>query len=258
MRISPNVFSAIAAGLAIILLSACGREEPETAVSDGGIAMDGDDMAGVVLSAAGPEAGVWVIAETADFDTRFARIVVTDDEGRYLVPDLPDANYQLWVRGYGLQDSRKVAASPGDGVDLVAIVAPDAASAAQVYPAAYWYSMLGLPTEEEVATIPGGLNNYLMWTKNMGCVGCHQMGQLSTRTLPDGYGIEESSQEAWARRIASGQAGNSMVRIAAQGLQGLPIKYLADWTDRIAAGEIPAQVPERPSGVERNVVATVR
>ena len=220
--------------------------------------MDANDIAGVVQSATGPEAGVWVIAETEDFDTRFARIVVTDDDGKYLVPDLPDASYQLWVRGYGLQDSQKVAASPGDSVNLAAIVAPDAATAAQVYPAAYWYSMLDLPTEEEVADIPGGLNNYLMWTKNMGCVGCHQMGQLATRTLPEGYGVEETSQEAWARRIASGQAGNSMVRIAAQGLQGLPIKYLADWTDRIAAGELPSQVPERPSGVERNVVATVR
>jgi hypothetical protein len=118
--------------------------------------------------------------------------------------------------------------------------------------------MLGLPTEEEVAEIPGGLNNYLTWTKNMGCVGCHQLGQLSTRTLPESLGEFASSEQAWARRIASGQAGNSMVRIAAEGLHGLPIKYLAAWTDRIAAGELPAHVPERPSGVERNVVATVR
>jgi hypothetical protein len=115
------------------------------------------------------------------------------------VPDLPDANYQLWVRGYGLQDSQKVAATPGESIDLAAIVAPDAATAAQVYPAAYWYAMLDLPTEEEVADIPGGMNNYLMWTKNMGCVGCHQMGQMATRTLPEGYGVGESSQEAWAR-----------------------------------------------------------
>jgi hypothetical protein len=194
--------------------------------------MDRDDIAGVVQSASGPEAGVWVIAETGDLGTRFARIVVTDDDGRYLVPDLPDANYQLWVRGYGLKDSVKVAANPGDHVDLAASIAPDAATAAQAYPAAYWYSMLGLPTEEEVADIPGGMNNYLMWTKNMGCIGCHQIGQLSTRTLPEGYGVGETSEQAWARRIASGQAGDTMVRIAAQGLLGLP--------------------------VERNVVATVR
>ena len=258
MRISSLLTVAVCSSFTIILLSSCGQDTPEPVVDDHGIAMDGNDIAGVVQSAGGPEAGVWVIAETEEFNTRFARIVVTDDEGRYLVPDLPDASYQLWVRGYGLQDSGKTAASPGDRIDLAAIVAPDAATAAQVYPAAYWYAMLHLPTEEEVANIEGGLNSYLTWTKNMGCVGCHQLGQLSTRTLPEGFGVGESSQEAWARRIASGQAGDSMVRIAAQALQGLPIKYLADWTDRIAAGESPSQIPERPSGVERNVVATVR
>lgn len=227
-------------------------------VADGAIAMDEDDVAGVVTSSVGAEAGVWVIAETADLGTRFVRMVVTDDEGRYLIPDLPAANYQVWVRGYGLQDSARTAARPGDRLDLEARLAPDAATAAMVYPAAYWFAMLGLPTEEELADVPGGLNNYLTWTKNMGCVGCHQLGQLSTRTLPHSLGEFESSEQAWARRIASGQAGDSMVRIAMQGLNGLPIKYMAEWTDRIADGELPAQVPERPSGVERNVVATVR
>jgi len=239
-------------------LLACEQQSPPTESHTSSIAMDADDIAGVVSSTAGVEAGVWVIAETEDLGTRFVRIVVTDDEGRYLVPDLPAASYQVWVRGYGLADSAKVIAKPGDRLDLTAIVAPDAATAAQVYPAAYWYAMLGLPTEEEVADLPGGLNNYLTWTKNMGCVGCHQLGQLSTRTIPEELGEFDSSEQAWARRIASGQAGDSMVSIAVQGLQGLPIKYMADWTDRIAAGELPAHVPERPSGVERNVVATVR
>jgi hypothetical protein len=258
MRISSKLRTDVCSGLAIVVLAACGRDAAEPATSDTAIAMDADDIAGIVTSAAGPEAGVWVIAESDDFGTRYAKIVVTDDAGRYLVPDLPEADFTLWVRGYGLADSPKLAARPGDRRDLGAITAPDAATAARVYPAAYWYSMLGLPTADEVAGIPGGLNNYLMWTKNMGCVGCHQMGQEATRTLPPGYGDNESSQEAWARRIASGQAGNSMVGIAAQELLGLPLKYLADWSDRIAAGELPAQVPERPHGVERNIVATVR
>ena len=109
MRILSKHRAATCGGLAIILLAACGGEAPEPVTGESAIAMDDDDIAGVVRSAAGPEAGVWVIAETDDFDTRFARIVVTDDQGRYLVPDLPDASYQLWVRGYGLQDSRKVA-----------------------------------------------------------------------------------------------------------------------------------------------------
>jgi hypothetical protein len=245
--------------LSLALLTACGRNQPEAETAGPpAIAMDADDIAGVVSSANGPEAGVWVIAETDEFQTRFARIVVTDDNGRYLVPDLPEASYQVWVRGYGLQDSAKTAATPGTLLDLQARIAPDAATAAQVYPAAYWFAMLGLPTHEEVADIDGGLNNYLMWTKNMGCVGCHQLGQESTRTLPPQLADIESSEQAWARRIASGQAGGYMTRIAGEALRGLPIKYMADWTDRIAAGETPSQIPERPQGIERNIVATVR
>jgi len=242
--------------ICLVALAGCEREVPVPQIP--GIVIDDDDIAGVVTSNAGAEAGVWVVAETSDLGTRFVRIVVTDDDGRYLVPDLPAADYELWVRGYGLQDSARVSATPGRIVNLAAIVADDPAVAAQVYPAAYWYAMMDLPTDAEVANLPGGLNYYLTWIKNMGCVGCHQMGNEATRTLPGAFADMESSHQAWAHRIASGQAGNNMVRIAADMLKGLPLRYLADWTDRIADGELPAEVPERPSGIERNVVATVR
>jgi hypothetical protein len=222
------------------------------------IPMDADDIAGVVTSETGPEAGVWVIAETRDLPTRFAKIVVTDDEGRYLIPDLPAAKYEVWVRGYGLADSGKVAADPGKVVNLTATAAPDAATAAKVYPAAYWYAMMKLPTGEETAKLRNGRNEYLMWVKNMGCVGCHQLGQPSTRTFPPSLGKFNSSHDAWLRRISSGQAGNNMIQTAMGTLGGLPLKYLAEWTDRVALGEVPAQQPARPQGVERNVVATVR
>jgi hypothetical protein len=217
-----------------------------------------NEIGGVVTSAKGPEAGVWVIAETTELPTRFAKIVVTDDQGRYLIPELPRANYSVWVRGYGLSDSAKVHAAPGSTVNLAAVTAPNAASAAEVYPAAYWYAMMKLPAEAEVAQIPGGRNAYLMWMKNMACVGCHQMGDHATRTIPSALGQFDSSQAAWMRRIQSGQAGRDMVSTAMGTLKGVPIKYLADWTDRIAAGELPANTPQRPSGMERNVVATVR
>ncbi len=131
-----------------IVLSACDRG------SD--IDIDTDDIAGVVTSSTGVEAGVWVIAETHDLGTRFIRSVVTDEEGRYLVPDLPDANYELWVRGYGLQDSERMAATPGSIIDIEATVAPDAATAAQVYPAAYWYSMVEVPDKRTSDGLPGG------------------------------------------------------------------------------------------------------
>ena len=245
----------------LCLLGACEQQQEartpaitETSL----IAMDPDDISGTVRSPSGPEAGVWVIAETDAFDTRFARIVVTDEAGRYLVPDLPDANYQIWVRGYGLADSAKVAARPGQRIDLEAHTAPDAAAAAAIYPAAYWYAMMHLPDESETATLPGGRNGYLMWMKNMGCVGCHQLGNLATRTLPTGLGDFEDSKAAWARRISSGQAGAGMLGQVTGLLQGVPLKYLADWTDRIATGELPTAAPARPAGLERNVVATVR
>jgi hypothetical protein len=216
------------------------------------------EIAGTVTSAHGAEAGVWVIAETRDFQTRFAKIVVTDEAGRYLIPDLPEAKYRVWVRGSGLIDSPGADATPGHRVDIATHVASDAATAAKTYPAAYWYAMMKIPEEAQVASVPGGRNAYLMWMKNMGCVGCHQLGNLATRTIPKSLGAFKSSQEAWLRRLQSGQAGVQMINIVQGGLAGIPIQYLADWTDRIGAGELPAVPPTRPSGIERNIVATVR
>ncbi|MEQ8955322.1 MAG: carboxypeptidase regulatory-like domain-containing protein, partial [Gammaproteobacteria bacterium] len=215
-------------------------------------------ISGTVRSANGPEAGVWIIAETGDFETFFARIVVSDDQGRYLLPDLPAADYAVWTRGYGLADSPRSLARPGQQLDLEAIVAADAAEAAQVYPAAYWYAMMDLPEESELANIEGGLNEYLTFMKNMACVGCHQLGQLSTRTIPAALGNFETHEQAWRRRVMSGQAGLGMFNQLAGRLEGVPFRYLADWTQGIADGELPFATPQRPDGVERNVVVTVR
>jgi hypothetical protein len=223
----------------------------------GEVPLAADQIGGKVLSTRGAEAGVWVIAETRDFQTRFAKIVVTDEAGRFLLPALPKAIYSVWTRGYGLADSPKVESSPGHALDLTALIAPDAATAAKTYPAAYWYAMMKIPEEQQVATLSGGRNGYLMWMKNMGCVGCHQLGNLATRTLPKALGVFKSSEDAWLHRVQSGQAGSQMINILQGALAGVPIHYLADWTDRIAAGELPAVPPARPSGIERNVVATV-
>ena len=54
-----------------------------------------NDLGGTITSANGPEAGVWVIAETTELPTKLAKIAVTDDRGRYLIPDLPRANYSV-------------------------------------------------------------------------------------------------------------------------------------------------------------------
>ena len=109
------------------------------------VAVDADDIGGVVTSSKGPEAGVWVIAETADFQTKLRKIVVTDDHGRFLLPQLPKANYKVWVRGYGLVDSTPVNAALGKTLALTAVVAPNARAAAQFYPPNYWLSMLKIP-----------------------------------------------------------------------------------------------------------------
>src|SRR5690242_12961617 len=121
------------------------------------VAIDSDDIGGVVASPKGPEAGVWVIAETNDLPTKFARIVVTDDQGRYVIPDLPTANYQVWVRGYGLIDSPKLRAKPGQHLNLMAVPAPNDAEAAHYYPAIYWYSMMKIPAKTEFGKDGSGM-----------------------------------------------------------------------------------------------------
>ena len=228
------------------------------------VAIDDDDIGGVVRGPGGPEAGVWVIAETRDLPVRYIKIVVTDDQGRYVIPDLPKANYDVWVRGYGLVDSPKVKSEPGKQLSLTAVKAPSEADAAKYYPAIYWYAMMKIPPAEAFGPntdMPPNvkLTDYLNAMKNNGCVGCHQLGQLSTRTIPS-FHLEPSKnhEEAWIRRIQSGQAGENMVTTAAGQLGGVPFKYFGDWTERVAKGELPDSKPTRPQGVERNMVVTLR
>src|SRR5215213_6469725 len=176
------------------------------------VAIDNDDIGGVVTGASGPEAGVWVIAETTDLPTRYAKMVVTDDQGRYVLPDLPKAKYKVWVRGYGLVDSQKVDGEPGKNLNLTALKALNEAEAAKVYPAIYWYAMLKIPDASEFggkSDIPDKIKqtDWLNLMKNNGCVGSHQLGQLSTRTIPNFHADGKSSSEAWMQRIQAGQAG---------------------------------------------------
>src|ERR1051326_5435276 len=107
------------------------------------------NITGTVRGAKGAEAGVWVIAEALNLPTKFRKIVVTDSDGRFLVPDLPSGRYKPWVRGYGRVDSKPIPVVPGNEVALRAIPAPTARAAAQVYPANYWYSLIHAPTKSE-------------------------------------------------------------------------------------------------------------
>jgi hypothetical protein len=253
-----NIFSLLTSTVLIITFNSCISSSETLQVHD-------NDLGGVVTGPNGPEAGVWVIAETHDLPTRFAKIVVTDDEGRYLIPDLPQANYDVWVRGYGLVDSPKKKTSPGNTLDLEAVEAPDPKAAAQYYPAGYWFSLMNIPDKSRFpGTGPEGNGispdiatqaEYLMNIKSGNCLACHALGTIGTREFQESLGNFNTSVEAWHRRLQSGQAGASMVtsveRIGREEVLGM----FADWTDRIAEGEIPPE-PPRPQGLERNVVIT--
>jgi len=247
-------------GAAAALLVACAAQMADQG-TDPAIRIGSSDLGGVVSGANGPEAGVWVIAETADLPSQYAKMVVTDERGSYGVPGLPKATYNVWVRGYGLVDSAKIRTEPGKILNLTAVPAPDERAAAQYYPAIYWYSMLQIPNASEFGghtRIPKERTqvDWLKQMKNIGCIGCHQLGQASTRTLPAAFKDIASHEEAWMRRIQSGQSGEQMTTQLAANFGGAPYKYLGEWTERVAKGELPFAKPQRPQGVERNVVVT--
>ena len=250
-----------AASLALLLTCIVVLAHAQQRANDA-VPIDNDDIGGVVSGPKGPEAGVWVIAETRDLPVRYIKSVVTDDRGRYVVPDLPKASYSVWVRGYGLVDSPKVTSAPGRHVNFTATPAPDDAAAAHYYPAIYWYSMLRIPSASQFGGtdgIPANVTQtrWLDLMKSNGCIGCHQLGQLSTRTIPSAFGTFESSEQAWMRRVQAGQSGPQMMA-QLRGLGDLSFKNFGEWTDRITKGELPKTKPARPQGVERNIVVTLR
>ncbi len=223
------------------------------------------EIGGVVTSKKGPEAGVWVIAETTDLPTKYRKIVVTDDQGRYMLPELPKAKYNVWVRGYGLVDSIPVQAMPGKSLDLAAVIAPNERAAAQYYPADYWYSLAKVPDKSE---FPGtgpqgnGINPLLktqadwIWQMKSGCETCHQIGDKASREVEPQLGTFTNTAAAWDYRTKVGQDGAGMSATMNNYGHDRGVGMLADWTDRIAKGELPP-APPRPTGIERNIVVTL-
>ncbi len=256
-------------GVAAIAIAAALGTAPQAARAQQGaaaVSIGATDIGGVVTGPKGPEAGVWVIAETTDLPTRMVKTVVTDDQGRYVIPDLPKANYVVWARGYGLVDSAKTQSEPGKIINITAIPAPNDAAAAEYYPAIYWYAMINVPEKD---MFPGtgqngngmttAMKSQLQWLdqlKTNGCYACHQLGNKATRTISPLLGTFKNSVEAWERRIQSGQAMLSMAQAIGRQDAKFSFAQFANWTDRIAAGELPFAKPERPQGVERNVVIT--
>src|SRR5712664_1898509 len=176
LRVNPKVASLALAGVLAASFTWVNAQQS----SGGTVALDSDDIGGLVTSAKGPEAGVWVIAETTDLPAKFARMVVTDDQGRYVLPDLPRANYEVFVRGYGLVDSARIAAKLGQHLDFKAVVAPDGRAAAQVYPANYWLSLMEIPK--------GDMSDKDVLLETKACYSCHQVGDLVTREISKNLG----------------------------------------------------------------------
>ena len=266
LRLGVGVAGLIAAALVIgPAVAQQGESRPVAAPAPFETAPFEGYIEGVVTSANGPEAGVWVIAETTELRTPFIKIVVTDDQGRYVLPELPDATYQVWVRGYGLVDSERVEGRPGDtNLALTAVVAATPAEAAQVYPGEYWYSLLELPAAEEFANpaengISPGMESLgeWVWHQKSACNFCHQLGNEITRTTGhmDHLNLGDS-QAVWRYRTTLGVRGDGMAAAFLTFGADRAAQMFADWTDRIAAGEVP-EAPERPSGAERNVVVTL-
>ncbi len=231
----------------IVLIVALSMARVQTQRGSTAVAIDADDIGGTVTSAKGPEAGVWVIAESTDLPTTMAKIVVTDDQGRYVLPDMPRGRYRVFVRGYGLVDSARQTASPGQQLDLKAEVAPNARAAAEVYPAAWWLSMAEIPS--------GALQPQAVADEIRGCLNCHQLGGKATRDIPAAVMSQwKTHLEAWDRRTQMGPVGPAMgANFKRLGEQR---SLLANWTERIAKGDAPKSAPPRPAGVERNLVVT--
>ena len=263
-RISQVGLAAVLAVLVAVTLAGllAGQQKSET------VRVGNADIGGVVTSSSGPEAGAWVIAEATNLPTKFVKIVVTDDQGRYLVPDLPKANYDVFVRGYGLVDSPKVKGTPGKSLNLKAVIAPDKKAAVEYYPALYWFAMLQIPPKSDFpGTGPSGngiaanIKSQGQWIREIvntdGCTGCHQMGDKATREVPKLFLSQyPDTKVAWEHRVQAGQAGGGMsARLTQVGPRAAAM--YADWTDRIAKGELPSAAPSRPQGRERNVVVTL-
>lgn len=241
--------------------------------SAAGMVISPNDIGGVVRSVKGPEAGVWVIAK-AHLPEKYLKIVVTDSQGRYVLPELPKATYKVWVRGYGLIDSKPVTAHPGMNLNLEASIAPNAHAAAQYYPASYWFSLLRMPPPSAFpGTGPGGngispaMRTQQDWIGNFteNCNFCHTIGNEVTRGLPPNPQMWDKVLLSLGGSISPQLDGGDIARnpwlVAFMNTElyhfgrGTALKMLADWSGRIAAGAVP-EAPPRPEGRERDIVIT--
>ena len=247
----------IALGLLSVLSAVVLMAKPQPLPTDQPLST----ISGKVVGKDGPEAGVWVIAETDDLKTGYTKIVVTDEKGRFVLPDMPEANYEVWVRGYGLKDSPKTHSKPGETLSLNVRYPDSAQGAAQIYPASYWHSLAQPPGVDEFPGtgkdgngIATRMTSQEAWVDSMKqhCQLCHQMGTPLTRELTHWKGAFKNAKDAWQVRLSLPPMQHHAQLMGHDRV----LAMYADWTDRIAAGEVPPQ-PPRPEGIERNLVITL-
>ena len=197
-----------------------------------------DSIEGRVTSEGGrAEAGVWVIAQTNSLGTPYRKIVVTDDSGRFVIPQLPDATYDVWVRGYGLRDSKKVSASPSTVSLNLSAATATRQEAARIFPSNYWLSMMVPPSDV-------GDTDLFFGAVKLGCELCHQLGSIPTRAL-----TREGYDHGWKKASTMNGTANGFGRERM-------LDMVSAWASRIRAGETPKDTPPRPTGAARNMVIT--
>lgn len=228
----------VAAVLGTLVAFGGGETAKPTTDDDHGAKATTDYIQGRVTGVNGPEAGVWVIAETSGLGTPYRKIVVTGNGGRFVLPQLPEATYDVWVRGYGLTDSAKVSASPSRRfLKLHAQSAASPVDAAKVYPANYWLSMMTPPADVPDAGL-------FFSNVKLGCELCHQMGSTETRKFRTRDRLDHVFKEASTMNGTANGLGRDRM-----------LDMVAAWSAKVLAGETPP-APPRPKGIERNMVIT--
>jgi hypothetical protein len=262
------------AALAIVLPTTAQQRNAKQAGSSRYVSPPGY-ITGAVTGDKGPEAGVWVIAETKELGTGMIKTVVTDDQGRYLLPELPAVNYRVFVRGYGIVDSASVNAKPSaTPLNFKVATAKTPQEAAKVYPGDYWLSLMAPPaknlfpgTGEKSDANPNGngLNVRMLdqdhWIDQLkkGCNFCHQLGNALTRDVNHVFAakpeLPHNHIDAWEWRLGVGVRGTNMYATMAGMGKTETLNALGAWTEAIEKGAVPP-MPPRPTGIERNIVST--
>ena len=235
-------------GVAAIALAVAFGVAPTPASAQQGAAavnIGTTDIGGVVSGPKGPEAGVWVIAETSDLPSKMSKIVVTDDQGRYVIPDLPKANYTVWARGYGLVDFREDPKRAGQDRQHHGDPGPHRSGGRPVLSRDLLVLDAEDPGQERCSRAPGRTATAWRPPSRARCSGSIRSRPMAaspvissaTRpraTIPKELGSFKNSTEAWERRIQSGQAMTNMAAALGRQDPKIAIANLADWTDRIA------------------------